>query len=319
MTQSRLAQMELDQTADFTRQRDFFDPTESKARVTIVGCGGIGSATAVLLSKMGIPEITLIDPDILETHNLPNQFYPVSVEGLLGEPKVDVLASVCKMFGYSEITTHQCRIEDYSEKLSGIVVTGLDSMEARKNTWELVKKSAAGIQLLVDGRIGGQEIVVWSVNPKLQRDVEEYEKNGLFSDNDGEEAPCTARAVIDVMSTIAGAMVSSVRIVAASSSTKRTPVTTQSVSLTSSTTFNALNELAIAQTASDSGKHTKQQNPLQPQLLRSISLPGWIVSNWYVSQEEESQVSEKMETSGQTAMAESMNGTIMTGNIPTSQ
>lgn len=208
---SRMAQMEIEENADFTRQRDFFNPAESDLRVTVVGCGGIGSATAVLLSKLGIPYLTLIDGDDLELHNIPNQFFP---RMLVGKPKTEALASMCRLFGYSEIDTFNCMIKDYPTKLGGVVITGLDSMEARKETWELIKQNAISVQYLIDARIGGQEIVIWTVNPKIQEEVEEYEEHGLFSDDDGEEAPCTARAVIDVMGFVASILTRQMRVIA---------------------------------------------------------------------------------------------------------
>ncbi|MFA5103544.1 MAG: ThiF family adenylyltransferase, partial [Candidatus Thermoplasmatota archaeon] len=59
---------------DFWRQMDIVTPTDfEKFHVTIIGAGGIGSPTALAISKMGVEKITIFDNDIVEKHNLPNQ------------------------------------------------------------------------------------------------------------------------------------------------------------------------------------------------------------------------------------------------------
>ncbi|KAB5597576.1 ThiF family adenylyltransferase [Vibrio parahaemolyticus] len=51
----------------------FFDLRSSK--ITIVGCGGVGSNIAMMLSASGIGEIHLIDDDIVEPNNLVRQIF----------------------------------------------------------------------------------------------------------------------------------------------------------------------------------------------------------------------------------------------------
>lgn len=60
--------------AAFQRQALAFGPALnddlSKLRVTIVGCGGTGSAVAMLLARLGVGQICLIDNDIVDRTNL---------------------------------------------------------------------------------------------------------------------------------------------------------------------------------------------------------------------------------------------------------
>jgi len=42
----------------------------SSLRVLIVGCGALGSSTAEILARMGVGEIKLVDPDVVELSNL---------------------------------------------------------------------------------------------------------------------------------------------------------------------------------------------------------------------------------------------------------
>lgn len=181
---------------EFTRQLDWFDPLDSKHQIqtVIVGCGGVGSPTALALSKMGVPYLTLIDDDVIENHNIPNQLFPVK---LVGTAKVVALTAVVSMFGTSEVTYAQKKVQEVPDLLSGIVITGLDSMEARAEVWKLVRLNQK-VKYLIDARMGGMGLVVWCIDPNNTDHIDMYEKHAMYSDSEAEEAPCTARAVIDV-------------------------------------------------------------------------------------------------------------------------
>lgn len=187
---------------ELTRQLDWLDPQDPQFRVpvTVVGCGGVGSHVAPCLSHLGITQLYLIDPDIIEAHNLPNQHFPLNS---VGKPKVEVLKQICTIFGTADAEAIQKRVEDCPEMLSGIVVTGLDSMEARKNVWEIVKLNPR-VKHLIDVRLGGLGYNIWSVDPHNVEQTSNYEEFALFSDDDAEEAPCTARAIIYVGYHVAG-------------------------------------------------------------------------------------------------------------------
>jgi len=59
------------------------------ASVVVVGCGGIGSLAALLLSGAGIKHLKLIDPDTIEASNLNRQL--IWKRSDIGRPKVEVL------------------------------------------------------------------------------------------------------------------------------------------------------------------------------------------------------------------------------------
>lgn len=208
MARGRLAELEIDGGIDYTRGRDWFDPTEVDTRVTVIGAGGIGSSTVLFLSKLGISEITLYDDDLVEAHNLPNQLFPL---GKLGFSKVDALAEVARTFGVSKLITKQQRwsAEDREEKLRGLVISGVDSMEARKEIWKGIKGNFL-VPRYWDARLGGEKVVIYSVNPRSQRECELYEKT-LYSDEEAQPDPCTRRAVIDVMGIVSSHLVRGIR------------------------------------------------------------------------------------------------------------
>ncbi|MEE4540162.1 MAG: ThiF family adenylyltransferase [Erythrobacter sp.] len=61
-------------------------------RVGVVGCGGTGSATAILLARLGVGQIALFDNDVVETTNL-NRLHGARRSDADGmEAKVDVVA-----------------------------------------------------------------------------------------------------------------------------------------------------------------------------------------------------------------------------------
>lgn len=54
---------------------EFFDATEIKAPIHIVGCGAIGSHIAEQLTRMGCENIHLWDFDTVSAHNITNQMF----------------------------------------------------------------------------------------------------------------------------------------------------------------------------------------------------------------------------------------------------
>ncbi|MDA8483679.1 ThiF family adenylyltransferase [Pseudomonas resinovorans] len=65
-----------------------------KARVLIVGCGGVGSTATMLLAGSGIRYFKIIDADIIEKSNLNRQLFWRSND--IGKYKTDVLATALK-------------------------------------------------------------------------------------------------------------------------------------------------------------------------------------------------------------------------------
>lgn len=79
-------------------------------RVLIAGCGSVGSVVAELLTRAGVPKLTLIDPDRVEAVNLTRSTY-LSADN--GQPKVEALAEHLRRINPElEITTVQTEISD---------------------------------------------------------------------------------------------------------------------------------------------------------------------------------------------------------------
>jgi molybdopterin/thiamine biosynthesis adenylyltransferase len=73
--------------------------TLSQLRVGIVGCGGTGSAVAMLLARIGIRKLALIDADITEHTNLNRVHFATMADANLARRKVDVIGEAIAALG----------------------------------------------------------------------------------------------------------------------------------------------------------------------------------------------------------------------------
>lgn len=175
---------------DFCRQLELVDLEALESPVTIIGCGGIGSFTALALAKMGCTHLTIYDDDLVEDHNIPNQLYR---PGDVGDLKVERLADIIKSFTGTRIETRPERV--HGQRLQGIVVSGVDSMEARRRIWERSIRYKAGVPAYIDARMGAEVARVYTTRPADPDHVRFYERT-LYSDDEAMQLPCTAQAII---------------------------------------------------------------------------------------------------------------------------
>lgn len=112
------------------------------AHVTVVGAGGLGSMAAEQLARLGIGELTLVDPDIVEESNLPRIYG--AADHHVGRPKVDVVAQhLWKVNPDIEVTTHQARAQEVAvDTLADcdILVGAVDRVTARSHLNEFAVK-----------------------------------------------------------------------------------------------------------------------------------------------------------------------------------
>lgn len=173
----------------FSRQSGIVRPGEvEKLRVAVVGAGGIGSWTTLLLAKMGVPRIDVYDFDVVEEANLASQVY---TRQWLGTPKVAALA---RIVGEDVVRPHLERFERVP-RYANIVVAAVDNMTTRGEIWDHIKGEMS-VWRYFDARMGGQVYRLLSVRPYRFEDVAYYERpENLHTDEDSAPDVCSERAI----------------------------------------------------------------------------------------------------------------------------
>lgn len=182
----------------YSRQIDIINVDELSIPINVIGAGGIGSWTTLLLAKIGCPDIRVYDFDTVEEHNCASQFFE---ENQIGMNKIDALRdNVFKQTG-TKISTFS-NIETENDINEGIVILAIDSMEERIRLGELYKDKNIYI---IDGRMGGLQLEVYSCHSS------HYPKTTVNPDH-VQQDPCTAKAISFNCAVIAGLIVNQVRL-----------------------------------------------------------------------------------------------------------
>jgi molybdopterin/thiamine biosynthesis adenylyltransferase len=178
----------MEPVIEFTRQEDLI-PAQAlnDMKLTIIGAGAIGSFTSLTLAKMGVSDITVFDNDIIEPHNLPNQFYRV---GDIDSPKVEALKNIIALYAAIDI---DARKEEYvNGPLEGTVISCVDSMVTRHDIWEKIVANSA-VHTYIDSRMGAEVAELYTVTPGVDN---YYYEQYLYPEEEVIEAPCTAKATV---------------------------------------------------------------------------------------------------------------------------
>jgi molybdopterin/thiamine biosynthesis adenylyltransferase len=189
--------------ADYRDQTGIFDPKQFTWPVHIIGLGGIGSAVLFPLMKLGVEHLVLWEDDEVEPHNIPAQllYRPSDI----GVSKVKAAASFLeRQEAACTVVFHEERV-DANTPLEGVVISCVDSMTSRAAIWEAVKYNPM-VPFFMDGRIGGEQIQLLTLNPSEFDEIDAYEQ-WLFPDEEAAELPCAARTVIHPPTVLAGLMV----------------------------------------------------------------------------------------------------------------
>lgn len=197
------------------RQQDLVPESILDTPITVIGAGGIGSFTVVALAKCGFSDITVYDMDTIEEHNISNQFYPLDS---IGEHKVYRLAILTREL--SGIVIKSMIGEYIDQPLSRVVISAVDSMSVRKVIYDRCRARDSGVQWLIDGRMGGNQLEVYTT--KLERDDKKIYESGLWGDSETSQIPCTAKATMYNVLNIASWITNQVRLVLSEKEYKRT-------------------------------------------------------------------------------------------------
>lgn len=171
-------------TMDFRRQSDVLDQRRlAEIPFTVIGAGAVGSFVTLSLAKMGAARIRVYDDDVVEAHNLPNQWYRLAD---LGRNKVDALADL--VFAMTGV-----RIETVGERFSGapaseVTLCCVDSMDVRIGLWKALRPRPT---LYIDARMGAEVGTVRCVGP-----FGSWYEDSLYPSREAFRAPCTAKATM---------------------------------------------------------------------------------------------------------------------------
>jgi len=194
---------------DYSGQKDFYDPKTHRGSVSVVGAGGIGSPTILGLARLGVPKIHVFDDDEVEAKNVTNQSY---LSEDVGKDKAVAIAyQAADINPEADIIQYEKRVTEDDVLVGDIVISAVDSMSSRKTIFDVAKKSPVP-RYLIDGRLGGELIVLHIVNLSDKDHVEYYLSDDvMFEDKEMESNVCTARTIIDVSNAVSALIIRAVR------------------------------------------------------------------------------------------------------------
>jgi molybdopterin/thiamine biosynthesis adenylyltransferase len=105
-----------------------------RARVVLIGAGGLGAPIALYLAAAGVGTLTLVDDDIVERSNLQRQV--IHADARIGMPKVDSARATLNSLNPSvrvETVPERLRAANVEARLNGhdIIVDGADNFPTR--------------------------------------------------------------------------------------------------------------------------------------------------------------------------------------------
>lgn len=196
---------------NYTRQLDWYNPETDVNKVLIIGAGSLGSYTAFLLARMGKNNFTLCDPDRVEEHNFPNQFFDAYCK--VGMAKTQCVSNTISAFDNSlNIYPINNKIENQIQILSDytVVIITVDNQQTRKTVFEHLLLNRGRCNLLIDASSAGQYANIKICNLTNSGSILSYKKQ-LWTEDEASHLPCTGKSICDMSAIIAGWVVNAYR------------------------------------------------------------------------------------------------------------
>ena len=178
-----------------TRQADIIPMSTLGTSITIVGCGAVGSFTALTLAKMGFLNLTVYDMDTVDDVNMNCQFFRHSD---IGEAKVTALNKLIHDFVGVGIKVHHYEIKPTDIISDSIVISAVDNMAVRKHLFE-----TSDCKHIIDPRMAA-EYATLNVCSMVDPIAKEHYSKTLFSDDQAVQEKCTAKSTMYTVNLLAG-------------------------------------------------------------------------------------------------------------------
>lgn len=184
----------MSNTMDHSDQIKIFDPKTWGWPVHLIGAGGINNLVGPILAKMGITELHVWDDDRLERRNCPTEVaYSCA---MIGEYKTAAMADMIYHLMPKGVEVHQHTERVYTRtELSGVVISGVDSMQSRRIIWQNVSNVFMNIPLYIDARSAGEEIAIFAFQPSDFEKAKIYQTDWLYDDAESLQLECGARNI----------------------------------------------------------------------------------------------------------------------------
>lgn len=196
----------------FFKQVNLLDPKKipKNMKIHIYGLGSIGSHVFNGLLKTGFRNLHIYDFDKVEASNIPAQVYNLHhVDLSKTQACLEIARKIIpssEQHDFSVFATDTVIKEDFKPDVSleSIHILAFDNMEARKIVMEKLKGFHV---MIIDGRIGGFNLEIYSGMMDDKKFLESYSKSyeGEFS-----EQECGSKCLWSVNSIIAGYMLADI-------------------------------------------------------------------------------------------------------------
>ena len=199
----------MDDTTSRFSGAEWFEEIQ-KQRIILAGLGGIGSWTALQLSRMAPQALFMYDDDRVETANMSGQIYGFSD---IGKYKVNAMADILRQ----RATAHN--LYALNEKFTSftpagdIMICGFDNMMARRtffNSWFThVKKESTDKSkcLYIDGRLSLDTLQILCIQGTDDYNINRYRNEFLFSDEEADPTVCSMKQTTYLASMIGSLIV----------------------------------------------------------------------------------------------------------------
>lgn len=212
----------MTEVMNIMRHESVFNPLEHDYPMHIIGAGATGSRVFAALVELGITNIHVYDPDIVESHNLANQIYAARD---IGNPKVDGCKKYAQdklgatwlptSFSFNPWAVTPAELNDKTKTVcsGGIVFLLVDKMESRKKIFTALQHRCNTADtdhtnlpplLVIETRMGATHGSVFSINIFDKTSSESWLKT-LVDDTDEDNielSPCGTTISVGVTASL---------------------------------------------------------------------------------------------------------------------